>query len=315
MNDKVVVLVIAAAIVAGTPILYGAVGEILAERSGVMNVGVEGMMLLGAVMGIVGTLATDNPWIGLVFAAVAGAGMGFLHACLAIGLRVNQVVSGLALVIVGTGLSGFVGQLPTPPLTQRPPVPGFGPIFSHGLADLPVIGPIIFHQDGVVFLSWLLVVGASIYLFRTRTGLAVRAVGEDPATADASGVRVNLVRYVHVLIGGALAGVGGAYLSVGLNGSWQDGITAGTGWIAFALVIFSGWRPGRALIGAYAFGGVSSLSFTLQLLGVRVPSNVLASLPFVMALLVLVFASASPRVRGNLSPPAALGVPYSRESR
>ncbi len=315
MNNAVIVRVIAAAIVAGTPTLYGAVGEILAERSGVMNLGVEGMMLVGAVMGIIGTLATHNPWLGLFLAAAAGAGLASMHACLAVGLKVNQVVSGLALVIVGTGLSSFLGQLANPPLTQRPPVPGFLPLFSHGPADLPLVGPLIFHQDGVVYLSWLLVVGVSIYLFRSRTGLAVRAVGEDPATADASGVRVNLVRYVHVLVGGALAGVGGGYLAVGLNGSWQDGITAGAGWIAIALVIFSGWRPGRALIAAYAFGALTSLSFTLQLLGVTIPSDILSLLPFMMALLVLVTVSASPRVRRKLSPPAALAVPYSRESR
>ena len=315
MNDTVLVRVISAAIVAGSPLLYAAVGEILAERSGVMNLGVEGMMLVGAVMGIVGTLATHNPWIGLAVAASAGAVMALVHACLAISLRVNQVVSGLALVIVGAGLSSFLGQLYTPSLSQRPPVPGFTPVFSHGPADLPLVGPIIFHQDGAVYLSWLVVAGASVYLFRSRTGLAVRAVGEDPATADASGVRVNLVRYVHVLIGGALAGIGGGYLSIGINGIWQEGITAGAGWIAIALVIFSGWRPGSALIAAYAFGALTSLSFTLQLLGVKVPSDILALLPFAMTLLVLVSISASPRARRRLSAPAALAVPYSRESR
>lgn len=202
MNDSIVVLTIAGAVVAGTPLAISAVGEILAERSGVMNLGIEGMMLVGGVLGIVGTLATHNPYVGMLLGATAGAAIALAHAALAISLRVSQVVSGLALVIVGTGLSSFIGRLPKPPLTGRQGVEGFHRLLPGGLADLPIVGPILFRHDPIVYLSWLLVAACSFYLFRTRTGLAARAVGEDPATADAAGIRVSLTRYVHTLLGG-----------------------------------------------------------------------------------------------------------------
>lgn len=315
MNDSIVVLTIAGAVVAGTPLAISAVGEILAERSGVMNLGIEGMMLVGGVLGIVGTLATHNPYVGMLLGATAGAAIALAHAALAISLRVSQVVSGLALVIVGTGLSSFIGRLPKPPLTGRQGVEGFHRLLPGGLADLPIVGPILFRHDPIVYLSWLLVAACSFYLFRTRTGLAARAVGEDPATADAAGIRVNLARYVHTLVGGAFAGLGGGYLTIQLTGIWQDGITAGSGWIAFALVSFSGWRPWRALIAAYVFGALTNLSFTLQLLGVSIPSDLLAALPFIMTILVLMAVSARPASARSIGAPAALAEPYVRESR
>jgi simple sugar transport system permease protein len=315
VNHSLFVLSAVAAITAGTPLVFASVGEILAERSGIMNLGVEGMMLLGAVMGIVGALATHNPWVGIAFAAGAGAALALIHAFLSVSLRANQIVSGLALVIVGTGLSAYIGQLPDDPLTERGAAPAFGPLLHGGLADLPVIGPIIFQQDAMVVLSWVTVALASFYLFGTKIGLSLRAVGEDPATADASGIRVGLVRYIHTVIGGALAGIGGAYLAIALTGIWQNGITAGAGWIAFALVSFSGWMPGRALVGAYVFGALTSLSFTLQLAGVRIPPDVLAIVPFVMTIVVLIVVSAVPSTRRRLSPPAALAVSYRREDR
>ncbi|MGQ0670767.1 MAG: ABC transporter permease [Actinomycetota bacterium] len=315
MNDSIVVLTIAGAVVAGTPLAISAVGEILAERSGVMNLGIEGMMLVGGVLGIVGTLATHNPYVGMLLGATAGAAIALAHAALAISLRVSQVVSGLALVIVGTGLSSFIGRLPKPPLTGRQGVEGFHRLLPGGLADLPIVGPILFRHDPIVYLSWLLVAACSFYLFRTRTGLAARAVGEDPATADAAGIRVSFARYVHTLVGGAFAGLGGGYLTIQLTGIWQDGITAGSGWIAFALVSFSGWRPWRALIAAYVFGALTNLSFTLQLLGVRIPSDLLAALPFIMTILVLMAVSARPVSARSIGAPAALAEPYIRESR
>lgn len=315
MNDSIVVLTIAGAVVAGTPLAISAVGEILAERSGVMNLGIEGMMLVGGVLGIVGTLATHNPYVGMLLGATAGAAIALAHAALAISLRVSQVVSGLALVIVGTGLSSFIGRLPKPPLTGRQGVEGFHRLLPGGLADLPIVGPILFRHDPIVYLSWLLVAACSFYLFRTRTGLAARAVGEDPATADAAGIRVSLTRYVHTLLGGAFAGLGGGYLTIQLTGIWQDGITAGSGWIAFALVSFSGWRPWRALIAAYVFGALTNLSFTLQLLGVSIPSDLLAALPFIMTILVLMAVSARPASARSIGAPAALAEPYVRESR
>lgn len=315
MNDSVVVLTIAGAIVAGTPLALAAVGEILTERSGVMNLGIEGMMLMGGVFGIAGTLVTGDPWIGLVTGAAAGAALAAIHAALAVGLRVSQIVSGLALVIVGTGLSSFVGKVPELPLTDRQAVPSFDRLLPEGLADLPIVGPIVFGHDPIVYLTVVLAGLAGSYLFRSRTGLSIRAVGEDPATADANGIRVGLVRFAHTTLGGVLAGLGGAYLTIELTGIWQDGITAGYGWIAFAMVSFSGWRPWRALVAAYVFGALVNLSFTLQIMGVNVPTQLLAVLPFLLTILAVIAISARQASSRKLSAPAALSIPYVRESR
>jgi simple sugar transport system permease protein len=315
VNETVVVLTIAGAIVAGTPLALAALGEILTERSGVMNLGIEGMMLVGGVFGVVGALASRDPWIGLVVGALAGIALAAVHAALAVGLRVSQIVSGLALVIVGTGLSSFVGKIPEPPLTDRQAVESFHRLFPPTLVDLPAAGPIVFGHDPIVYVTVALVGAASYYLFRTRAGLAVRAVGEDPATADANGIRVALVRVLHTCAGGALAGLGGAYLTIELTGIWQDGITAGYGWIAFAMVSFSGWRPWRALVAAYVFGALVNLSFTLQIIGVNVPSQLLAVLPFLLTIVVLIVISARQASARKLAAPAALAVPYARESR
>jgi simple sugar transport system permease protein len=315
LNDSVAVRSAVAAVVAGTPLVLAAVGEIHAERSGVMNLGVEGMMLIGALLGIVGTIAGGSPWIGLAAATAGGAALAAIFAVLSISLRVNQVVTGLALVIVGTGLSSYLGKVPNPALTDRGAVQSFNPILHAGLAKLPLIGPLFFGNDPVVYLSWIIVGVSSYYLYRTRAGLAVRAVGEDPATADAAGIRVGLVRYVHVILGGALAGMGGGYLSIAITGIWQDQITAGAGWIAFALVSFSGWRPWRVLLAAYVFGALTSLNFTLQALGIKIPSDLLAMLPFIMTIVVLMIVSATSSTSRALQAPAALSTPYVRESR
>lgn len=241
--------------------------------------------------------------------------MSLIHAALAITLRVSQIVSGLALVIVGTGLSSFLGKLPEPPLTERGAVESFHRLLPAGVADLPVVGPILFGHDPIVYLTWVLIATSGYYLFRTQAGLAVRAVGEDPATADAAGIRVGLVRYVHTALGGALAGLGGGYLTIELTGIWQDGITAGYGWIAFAMVSFSGWRPFRALVAAYAFGALTNLSFTLQIVGIDIPTDVLAVLPFLMTIVVLIVISSRLAWARKGTAPAALAVPYFRESR
>ncbi len=315
MNETVVVLSIVGAVVAGTPLALAALGEILAERSGIMNLGIEGMMLTGGVFGVATTLATHNPWLGLLVAGLSGAAPALIHAALAVSLRVNQIVSGLALVIVGAGLSSFIGKVPEPPLTERGAVASFDRLLPEGLADLPLIGPIVFGHDPIVYVSWALIGISSYYLFRTRAGLALRAVGEDPATADAAGIRVALVRYVHTLLGGALAGLGGGYLTIELTGIWQDGITAGYGWIAFAMVSFSGWRPWRALIAAYVFGALTNLSFTLQIVGVNIPSQLLAVLPFLLTIVALIAISSRAASARRLAAPAALAVPYFRESR
>jgi len=315
MNESVLLLTVVSAIAVGTPILLAGLGEILTEQSGVMNLGIEGMMLVGGVAGF--WASTEVASLPLAFAVgmIAGALMGLIHAFFAVTLRVNQIVSGLALVIAGTGISSFIGSLNDGSLFGSRSITSLDPVLSGAITDLPIVGPLIFGHDWVVYLSWVLVGAASFWLFRTKNGLALRAVGEDPPTADAAGISVATTRYIYTLVGGAGAGFGGAYLTIGVFGIWQNGITAGIGWIAVALVIFAGWRPWRALVAAYIFGVLRNLSFTLQIMGVDVPSDFLNALPFVLTIVALIIISARPVSARKFSGPSALAVPYSRESR
>lgn len=316
MNDTVGVLSAMGAIAVGTPILLAAIGETLTQRSGVMNLGIEGMMLAGAVVGFWAATVTGNVWLGVLAGAAAGSVLALVHAVLAVSLRVNQIISGLALVIVGTGFSSFLGSVGDSPLTGREVAARFTPLLGGGgLRSLPIVGPILFGQDLMVYLSWLMVAAASYYIFRSRPGLSMRAVGEDPAAADAAGISVGVVRYLHTVVGGLLAGLAGGYLAIEIIGTWQSGITSGQGWIAFALVIFSGWRPWRALFAAYVFGALTNLAFTLQIVGIRIPSDFLAMIPFILTIVALMLVSARPSSARKVSAPAALALPYSRESR
>ena len=312
MNDAVWVLTLAAAVSAGTPLVFAAVGEILAERSGVLNLGVEGMMLLGAVTAFLAAAASGNPVVGLVAGTVAGGGLAFVHAFLSVTMRANQIVSGLALVIFGTGLATFLGN----PIEGDPLEPGIVDRRIPILADIPIVGRVLFDQDPLVYGSWLVVGLAAFYLTRTRTGLALRACGESPDTADAMGLSVTRLRYAHVVVGGLLAGAGGAYQILARVPSWNGaGTTAGIGWIALALVVFAAWRPWRALLGAYLFGAALAANFALQAAGVdAIPAEFLSMLPYLLTILVLVVLSAS-SARKRLGAPAALGVPYAREER
>ncbi len=315
MNDTVLVLSAASAIVAGTPILLAALGEIVAERSGVMNLGVEGMMLLGGVVGFWVGVQTGSLTLALLGGGLAGALLAGVHAVLAVSLRVNQTVSGLSLVIVGSGLSAFLGSSGDKPLLVTQSGVRVRDVFPEALRDLPVVGPVLLGHDVVVYASWVIVAVAAYVLYRTSAGLSLRSIGEDPAAADAAGLNVVRTRYLATAIGGFGAGVGGAYLTLAVLGTWQTGLTAGVGWIAVALVILAGWRPWLALIGAYAFGALRGLGFTLQIAQVSVPADFLNMIPFVAAYVVVIVISASPARKRRVAAPAALGQPYSRESR
>ena len=315
MNDSVLVLSIASALVAGTPILLAALGEIVTERAGVMNLGVEGMMLLGAVSAFWAGAHTSNLAVALLVGGLAGSLLSLVHAVLAITLRVNQTVSGLSLVIVGSGLSAFIGNVGDSPLLETPNGVDVDPLLPTALADIPVLGPIVFGHDIVVYLAFAAVAVTGRVLYRTTFGLSLRAVGEDPAAADAAGLPVTRIRYLATAIGGFGAGVGGGYLVLAVLGTWQTGMTAGVGWIAVALVILAGWRPWLALIGAYAFGALRGLGFTLQIAQVDIPSDFLTMIPFVAAYVVVVLVSASPTRARRVAAPAALGEPYRREER
>ncbi len=298
--------VLAAAVRAGTPVLLATLGELFAERSGILNLGVEGMMLVGALAGFVATVQTGNPWLGALAAGAAGGGLSLIHAVLCITLRANQVASGLALTIFGTGLSAALGRK-----FVGVPASGFPPEPVPGLARIPVLGAVLFQHDPLVYLSYLLVPAAWFALYRTRWGLEVRAVGEHPEAADAADTSVAGVRYVCVAIGGVLAGLGGAFLSTAYTGMWIENMTAGRGWIAVALVIFATWDPLRAAAGAYLFGGVNALQLNLQAAGARLPVYLLLMTPYVFTILVLVFATRE-TARKRLGAPAALSVPYTR---
>jgi simple sugar transport system permease protein len=322
VNDSLLVIVLAQAVLYGTPLLYASLGELLAERSGVLNLGVEGMMLFGAAVGFwvtqrVGGSAAPVLFLAVAASALAGAAMAAIHAFLVITLRANQIVSGLALTIFagGLGLSAYFGtELGLSPNT--PAIHDFGDLDVLGLGDLPVVGPIVFDQSALVYASWGLTLLVALYLGRTRWGLNVRAVGEAPASADAMGINVALYRYVHVLVGGAFAGVAGACYSLSITAGWTSGDTlvGGAGWIAIALVIFAFWRAELCLVGAYLFGALSALPFALQARDVDVTPEFLYALPYVMTIVVLVLVSTGLSKR-RLGAPAALGVPYVREER
>jgi len=304
--SPVAVAVLAAAVRAGTPVLFATLGEIFAERAGVLNLGVEGMMLVGALAGFAATARTGNPWIGALVAAAVGGGLSLLHAFLSVTLRANQVASGLALTIFGTGLSAFLGRG-----YVGVPAAGFHPVPLLWLAHLPVLGPVLFQQDPLIYASYLAVPAAWYVLYRTRWGLDIRAVGEHPEAADAMGVDVARVRYACVVVGGLLAGLGGAFLSTAYTSMWIENMTAGRGWIAVALVIFATWDPLRAVLGAYLFGGVNALQLHIQATGTTLPTYLLLMAPYVFTIVVLVIATQE-TVRKRLGTPAALTIPYSR---
>ncbi|MHB8156221.1 MAG: ABC transporter permease [Desulfocucumaceae bacterium] len=309
-QTSVIILILATAVTAGTPILYAALGELLAERSGIINLGVEGMMLIGAVCGFMAAVSFHNPWAGVLAAMLAGGALALIHAVLSVTLRSNQVVSGLAITIFGTGLSGYLGKnfigIPLPvPFVAKP---------MGILGDIPFIGPVFFNHDPLVYATYLLVPALWFFIYKTRPGLHLRSIGENPAAADSLGVKVFLLRYIYVVAGGALAGLGGAYLSLAYAPSWLENMTAGRGWIAVALVIFAIWNPFRAMIGAYIFGGIDALGFRLQVLGVVVPPFFLNMMPYIFTVLVLIVVIGRNRSAGTGSP-KALGVAFDREER
>jgi general nucleoside transport system permease protein len=321
INDSLLVIVLAQAVLYGTPLLYASLGELLAERSGVLNLGVEGMMLFGAAIGFWVTQRVDGGdasvlTLAVLAAALSGAAMAAVHAFLTITMRASQIVSGLALTIFagGLGLSAYFGN--ETHLAELPATHQFSSLDVLGLRDLWLFGPILFDQSALVYASWVLTLLVALYLGRTRFGLNVRAVGEAPASADAMGINVTLYRYVHVLVGGAFAGVGGACYSLSITAGWTSGdsLVSGAGWIAIALVIFAFWRAELCLVGAYLFGGLSALPFALQAHDVTVTPEFLQSLPYVMTIVVLVLVSTA-FARRRVGAPAALGRPYVREER
>jgi simple sugar transport system permease protein len=289
---------------ASTPLLLAAIGELVTEKSGVLNLGVEGMMLVGAIVGFATTVHTGSAALGILFAVLAGMGMALIFGILTLTFLANQVATGLALTIFGTGLSALVGAGYVG--TAVPPLPKLA---IPGLSDLPFAGPILFGQDALVYLSIVAVIAVAWFLRRTHRGLVVRAVGDSHEAAHAIGYPVILIRYLATLFGGAMSGLAGAYMSLAYSTSWAENMTAGRGWIALALVVFATWRPGWLLVGAYLFGGIMYLSLYVQGLGVAIPSQLVSALPYLATILVLVVISRD-RAKIRLNAPACLGRPF-----
>ncbi len=308
METALVLSTIARALAFSTPLLWAALGEIVAERSGVVNLGVEGMMILGALTGFIVAQSSGDPWLGLAAAAATGAAAGLLHAFFAVILRANQYVSGLALTIFGLGLSGLIGR----GWVGRPLGNAMEYVSIPVLADIPVVGPALFqHQYALTW--WGLVVAVALWfvLQHTRIGLIVRTVGENPAAADAAGVPVLRVRIAAVVFGGVMAGIAGGFLSLAYRPSWGQGMTNGLGWIALALAIFALWDPLRAIFAALLFGAFFTLSFSLQ---DRFPPQLLTMMPYLFTILALTLTSLRTGGR-SFGAPEALGEPYARGER
>jgi ABC-type uncharacterized transport system permease subunit len=288
----------------GTPLLLVALGELICEKSGVLNLGQEGMMLFGAVIGFIVALSTGNLWLGVLLAMSAGMLLSMLFAAVALGFNANQVATGLALTIFGVGLSTFVGAA-----WVGKPLAGFEPIAIPLLSEIPLIGRMLFAQDILVYLSFALFGLVAWVLLKSRIGLIIQAVGENPDAASAMGLPVLRVRTLAVLFGGAMAGLAGGYLSLAYTPMWAENMTAGRGWIALALVVFASWRIFRVLLGAYLFGLASIIHLVAQGIGLSIPSNLLAMLPYVATILVLVLLSRD-AIKTRLFAPVSLGKPW-----
>lgn len=289
---------------AATPLLIAAMGELVVERSGVLNLGVEGMMVIGAVCGFAAAALTGSPWIGILAAIIAGALLSLLFAVLTLSLATNQVATGLSLTLLGIGLSGMIGEGFVGSAGVR-----LANIHIPGLADIPLVGRLLFGQDPIFYMSIALTAGVMWFLFRTRTGLTLRSVGDNHKSAHALGISVLGYRYAAVLFGGACAGLAGAHLSLVYTPQWVENMTAGRGWIALALVVFASWRPWRVLGGAYLFGAVTIGQLHAQALGFGIPSQFLSSLPYLATIVVLVIISGNRRLT-VMNTPASLGQPF-----
>lgn len=296
MSFELIIALLAAAVHSGTPILYATLGEMLTEKGGVLNLGVEGMMSVAAFAAFLAAYYTGSPWLAFVAGGFAGLGMASLHAFVTISCLGNQVVSGLAITILGLGLTSFLG---TPFIGLK--APGFMPLAVPALESIPVLGQVFFKHNALVYLSYFFPLAFWFFMRRTSLGLAVKAVGEMPAAAYAAGLKPRRLRYLAVLGGGFMVGLGGAYLSLAYTHLWTNGLTSGRGWIAVALVIFAFWKPGRAVVGAYLFGGVMAFQLRLQASGTSIAPQFLLMLPYGLTVFVLVL-SAWRKKRGGQGP-------------
>jgi len=312
MNGNIWVLASADSVAIATTLILAALGALFTERAGVLNLGIEGILLTSAISSFLVADSSGNIWLGLVVGSLVGALLAGIHAVLSVVLRANQIVAGLALVIFGTGLANFLGK----PAEGKTVTTLIKPLSFGPLSDIPLIGPIVFRQDPITYASIVIAVLASLYLFRSRPGLELRATGDDPATVDAQGLSVASIRIRYTLFGGLLVGLGGSWLMLAQSAAWhQAATTNGVGWIALALVVFAGWRPMRLIFGAILFGFTLQLPFTLQAEQITfIPSALMQMLPYLATLIALI-ALSRPSTRNKLGAPKSLGIPFVRDER
>lgn len=306
----IVSLIISAAISSGTSLLFAVLGGILCEKSGVIHLGTEGIMLIGAVISCITFIQTENLFLTFLFALLASGALGLIHSFLSISLRANQIVSGLAITLFGSGLSAYLGKSVAGvalPVT----IPKVNVSF---IEPIPIVGKIFSHLDIFVWLSIILAILLYVYMYKTSWGLHLKAVGDSPSTSDAMGISVSYYRYLHVIVGSMLMGLAGFYLIMGYSPNWMEGMTGGRGWIAIALIIFARWNPVYALLCSYFFGGLDVLGFRIQLLKIPIPSYFLKMLPYIATILVLMYIGWKNRHRSSIEP-QSLGKPYFREQR
>ena len=312
MNGNIWVLASADSVAIATTLILAALGALFTERAGVLNLGIEGILLTSAISSFLVADSSGSIWLGLIVGSLVGALLAGIHAVLSVVLRANQIVAGLALVIFGTGLANFLGK----PAEGRTVTTTIKPLSFGPLSDIPFIGPIVFRQDPITYASIVIAVLASMYLFRSRPGLELRATGDDPATVDAQGLSVASIRIRYTLFGGLLVGLGGSWLMLAQSAAWhQAATTNGIGWIALALVVFAGWRPIRLIFGAILFGFTLQLPFTLQAEQITfIPSALMQMLPYLATLIALI-ALSRPSTRNKLGAPKSLGIPFVRDER
>ena len=307
---NLLIAILSGAIVYAVSVLYAGIGETFTERSGVMNLGVEGIMLMGAMSGAFVAGKTQSLGLTMLVVVLVGAFLGLIFAFLTVTLQSDQTVCGMAMLILGTGLSGFLGE----GIASKPVNLKFPKLPIPVLSDIPVIGEIFFNQNILVYLMYIILPLATFYIYRTRWGMKLRALGENPAVLDAAGEKVFAMRYGYVIIGSAFMAVSGAFVSLAQTNVWQEGMTAGKGWIAFALVAFSAWNPAKLAMGAILFGFISNLGSNLQIYLPGVPTEIFSAMPYIATIIVLIVSTGNFRKK-HTAEPAALAKPYDRESR
>ncbi|MBQ9321670.1 MAG: ABC transporter permease [Eubacterium sp.] len=310
MSTTLLVSIISTAVVYAVTVLYAAIGEIFAERAGVMNLGLEGIMLMGAVSGYLVAVHRQNLALAMLVVIVVGAALGLVFAFLTVSLQSDQTVAGMAMLTFGTGLSGFIGKEVSGVNANL----AFNPIAIPGLSKIPVIGPSLFNQSILVYIMYIIIPLSMIYLYKTRAGMILRALGENPAALDSAGYNVYALRYAYVIFGSVMTAVSGACISLDYTNFWSDGMTSGKGWIAVALVVFAAWNPLIAVFGGLLFGAISIIGIDIQMYFPQVPSQFFSALPYVATIIALIFTTGNFRKRRS-SAPAALTIPYDRESR